>query len=297
MCSSSASRELNKSCTVIGYKSKQYGQPWSLRIICCVVDKNCALYTMYYVHQACLAKMAGCEHWSLLNAILIMTHTCYHFQKTWQKEWTWPIFSHVELMLTSQELPCASVKTSLHANPFIWKCVPPTGSFSMKCFVQRQRNSHKVTWKWPAQCTELTDRLMAKYCYQTRKPCLLFMLLLPLKTTVQGIHFLRSIEISHPSVAHLPSVLVEYCYRCWQGNFPHLTDQSIYAVIPGTSLYPLFHWRHQWYWVDEKHNIQSHVNSLISTFAPPPPLFFFPAVYMYMTCITLPIPRTSYMQI
>lgn len=106
MCSSSASRELNKSCTVIGYKSKQYGQPWSLRIICCVVDKNCALYTMYYVHQACLAKMAGCEHWSLLNAILIMTHTCYHFQKTWQKEWTWPIFSHVELMLTSQELPC-----------------------------------------------------------------------------------------------------------------------------------------------------------------------------------------------
>ena len=49
---------------------------------------------------------------------------------------------------------CLGVKTSLHTKPFIWKCVPPTGSFSCKShsfsykrFVLKQR--HKVTRKWP----------------------------------------------------------------------------------------------------------------------------------------------------
>ena len=53
---------------------------------------------------------------------------------------------------------CLFVKTSLRVKPFIWKCVPPTGSFSWKSnsfsyrrfarrLILKQRN--KVSRKWP----------------------------------------------------------------------------------------------------------------------------------------------------
>ena len=39
---------------------------------------------------------------------------------------------------------CLCVESSLRANPFIWKCVPPTGTFSFKV----NSFSYERTWTW-----------------------------------------------------------------------------------------------------------------------------------------------------
>lgn len=41
---------------------------------------------------------------------------------------------------------CLCFKASLCAEPFMWKCVPPTCSFSYDMFVLKQR--HKITREW-----------------------------------------------------------------------------------------------------------------------------------------------------
>ena len=108
------------------------------------------LRTIYHNHSYCYVLLTHFLLFSLTNSF-----SCMQLRQQKIKGNIWALFSSLSLNDPGPRvLLCLCLKTSLSAKPFIWKWVPPAGSFSCKSksfialrLVLKQRLER--TGQWP----------------------------------------------------------------------------------------------------------------------------------------------------